>query len=326
MSTKEDLLGLLESHKGIYISGQEIAQKLNVSRAAIWKAVKALREAGYGIDAVTNKGYCLPESTDILSPQGIEKYLLQENQFLTIEVVPTVTSTSTLVRERANSGAPEGYFLASNGQTDGRGRQGRMFYSPQDTGIYFTLLLRPQNCRGEQAARLTTMAAVALCEAVETVSGKSPKIKWVNDIFLDGKKICGILTEGAFNLENGILEYAALGVGINLYASEQGFPPELQNVAGVIAQHPGDDLKNRLTAEFLNRFFAYYRGEREYIPIYREYSLVLGREITILSGEYKRKAVAYGIDDACRLQVRYPDGNTDLLSSGEISIQLENTR
>lgn len=323
MSTKEDLLGLLESHKGIYISGQEIAQKLNVSRAAVWKSVKALREAGYGVDAVTNKGYCLSADTDILSPQGIEKYLLPENRFLSIEVLPTVTSTNALVREKANCGAPEGYFLAANGQTNGRGRQGRAFYSPQDAGIYFTLLLRPQDCRGEQAARLTTMAAVALCEAVEAVSGKKPKIKWVNDIYLDGKKICGILTEGAFNLETGILEYAALGVGINLYQSESGFPPELQNIAGVIAESPGDDLKNRLAAEFLNGFLAFYRGEKTYISAYRAYSLVLGREITILSGTEKRKAVACGIDDACRLQVRYADGKTEFLSSGEISIQLE---
>ncbi len=133
------------------------------------------------------------------------------------------------MRERAAAGAPEGVTVVSGCQTQGRGRIGRTFYSPSQTGVYLSLLLRPPHCQPQEAVKLTTMAAVAVCEAIEEVSSEQAQIKWVNDIFIGDKKVCGILTEAALGLEDGCLDYAVLGVGINVYVPKDGFPDELVN-------------------------------------------------------------------------------------------------
>lgn len=328
MNTREKLLELLESNRGEYFSGEEIAGRLNVSRTAVWKAVKSLQNAGYAIDAVTNKGYCLSRDTDILSAQGIRKYLRVSREQVSepdIFVLNMAGSTNAVVREAADSGMPEGYTVLSNEQSAGRGRLGRSFYSPRGTGIYMSMLLRPGNCSAKQAVRITTMAAVAVCEAIEAVAGERAQIKWVNDIYVRDKKVCGILTEGAFGLESGLLEYAVLGVGINVYQPEGGFPEELRDIAGAVLADRREDVKNRLTAEFLNHFYRYYDDRRhdaaDYVEEYRRRSLVTGRRIAVLSGNKTRGAVALGIDDECGLLVRYDDGGEARLSSGEISIR-----
>lgn len=325
MTTKDKLLQLFESNKGIYFSGEELAEKLCVSRAAVWKAVKSLRNDGYSIDAVTNKGYCLSEKTDILSPQGIRKYLNPDCQNLQISVLPTVDSTNALVREKANCGIAEGYTVIANEQSSGRGRYGRTFYSPQGTGAYLSMLLRPISYSTREALGITTMAAVAMCEAIEEVSEVKPQIKWVNDIFVNGKKVCGILTEGSISIESGLLEYAVLGIGLNVYVPEQGFPEELQKIAGAVFDTPQDDMKNRVIAAFINRFMEYYkaRNSAEYIEKYRSHSLVIGKNITAVSSGQKRNASVTGIDDECRLQVRYENGESASLSYGEIEIRWE---
>lgn len=323
MTTKEKLLELFETQKGIYFSGEEIAQKLSVSRTAVWKAVKGLRSEGYAIDAVTNKGYCLSVQTDILSPQGIQKYLNPQYAQMDIQVLSTVGSTNALVREKANDGLAEGYTVISNGQTEGRGRLGRNFYSPEGTGIYMSILLRPSNYSARQAVKITTIAAVAMCEAIEETTGKVAQIKWVNDIFVEGKKVCGILTEASFGLENGLLEYAVLGVGLNVYYPREGFPKELEQIAGAIYTEPQEDMKNRLAAAFLNHFMEYYskREQADYIDKYRSRSLAVGKQIEVLFANQIRHAHVYGIDDDCRLLVKYDNGETESLSYGEISIR-----
>lgn len=324
MTTKERLLELFESNKGNYLSGEEIARKLCVSRAAVWKAVKSLRNEGYAIDAVTNKGYCLSVKTDILSPQGIQKYLEPEYRNLDISVLLTVDSTNVLVREKANSGLAEGYTVVANEQTAGRGRYGRTFYSPYGTGVYLSVLLRPFHYSAGQAVRITTIAAVAMCEAIEETAGEKAQIKWVNDIYVRGKKVCGILTEASFGLESGLLEYAVLGVGLNVYRPQEGFPGELGEIAGSVFDSTQDDMKNRLAAAFLNRFMWYYKAQNQsvYIEKYRSYSMAVGRQVTVISGKQTRSAYVYGIDDECRLQVKYDNGETESLSYGEITIKL----
>ena len=339
MNTREKLLELLEGNRGVYFSGEEIAGRLCISRAAVWKAVKTLQSAGYAIDAVTNKGYCLARETDILSVQGIRKYLDISDinsSGLNISVVPVAVSTNAIVRESADCGTPEGYVVIANEQTVGRGRLGRSFFSPPGTGIYMSLLLRPENCLSKQAVRITTMAAVAVCEAIEAVSGEKAQIKWVNDIYVRGRKVCGILTEGSFGLESGLLEYAVLGIGINVYQPDGGFPEELRGIAGAVFDSRQEDVKNRMAAEFLNRFFVYYGsdnycreaqhgtgvGAADYVEEYRRRSLVIGKQIVVLSANEAKDAVAIGVDDECRLLVRYADGAEACLSSGEISIRL----
>ncbi len=324
MGTKEQVLALFENNKGSYFSGEDIAEKLSVSRTAVWKAVKSLRSEGYKIDAIQNKGYCLSVETDILSVQGIQKYLKPLCRSMELNVVPTLNSTNTMVREMAASGAAEGYTVIANNQTNGKGRSGRGFYSPPDTGIYMSLLLRPPYCSSKQAVKLTTMAAVAACEAIEAVSGEKAQIKWVNDIYVAGKKVSGILTEASFGLEDGFMEYAVLGIGINVSPPKGGFPRELENIAGAVFHEAQSDGKNHLVAEFLNHFMTYYTllGDTSYVHNYRNRSLVIGKEIQVLFSEQQRGALALDVDEECRLIVRYEDGRVESLSSGEIRVKL----
>ena len=324
MTTKEKLLALLEDSKGTFFSGEEIARTLQVSRAAVWKAVNALREDGYTIDAATNKGYRLSPDSDILSPQGIRRFLKPEYRDLDLTVLPTAPSTNALVREKANQGRPEGCVIVACEQTDGRGRYGRQFFSPIDSGVYLSLLLRPTAYSPQQATCLTAAAAAAMCQAIEAVTGQQPGIKWVNDIFLHGKKVCGILTEAAVGLETGTLNYMVLGAGVNLYPPAEGFPEEIQSIAGSVLEHSCPEAKNRLVGEFLNRFWDFYTHPecRTYLEDYRSRSLAIGQNVTVLSAGRAVSAYAYGIDDDFRLLVRYENGDTEALSYGEIRIQL----
>ena len=325
MGTKEKLLTLLENHRGEYFSGEEIASELSVSRTAVWKAVNALRAAGYEIDAAQNRGYCLDEHTDILSVQGIRLLLGSDDSEFDLELIPCTGSTNALLRERAAAGAAEGSVILANQQTQGRGRLGREFYSPPDTGVYLSLLLRPRGLEPAQAVKLTTMAAVAACRAIEEVSGKEAEIKWVNDIFLNRKKVCGILTEASYSLENGSLDYVILGVGFNVYPPAGGFPGELADIADSILKIQTDQGKNRLAASFLRRFLEIYRStsDGDYAAVYRSKSMVIGRPIRVISPAGTRNAYALDVDRDCRLIVRWEDGTVESLSSAEVSIRPE---
>ena len=324
MSVKKELLALLEANRGTYLSGEEMGTRLSVSRTAIWKAIKALEAEGYSITAVPSRGYCLSADTDILSEEGISRYLESSTEQFQIRVLKSCTSTMTLLREDAAQGAPEGLVIAAESQTAGRGRLGRSFHSPEGTGVYMAILLRPQ-LPADQAVLITTAAAAAVSEALEALSGKSAGIKWVNDIFIGGKKVCGILTEAAFDMEGGGLEYAVLGIGVNVVPPQDGFPEELQDIAGAVFDQPEGDLRNRIAAEILNRFMPYYRNllEKDFLESYRSRSVAVGKEVLILRRGEEIPAVALGIDDQCRLMVRYADGREDCLSTGEISLRLQ---
>lgn len=324
MNTKESILDLFEKHKGNYLSGEEIASKLSISRAAVWKAVNRLRKEGYEINAVPNKGYRLSAGSDFISVRGIRKYLDPVCGFLELCMMPEVESTNVVLREKADAGMKEGYVVLANAQVMGRGRRQRKFFSPADTGIYMSLLLRPQGISPDQAVKITTMAAVAVCEAVEEVSGKETGIKWVNDIYQNGKKVSGILTEASVSMENGNVEYVILGIGMNVYLPEDGFPYEIRETAGFIFEEKQNDGKNRLAAGVLNHFIKEYRNweSKGYVEKYRKRCLAIGKNIMVRSRMGERKAVALDIDEECHLIVRYEDGNRDQLSSGEISIRI----
>ena len=316
MATKEKLLLLLEANSGEFLSGEQIAHMLGVSRTSVWKAVKALQAQGYGIQAVTNRGYCLSKDSDVLSPAAIEEALT--DPMWRIHSLPSIDSTNAHVRQMAEDGIDEGYVIIAGEQTAGRGRMGRRFFSPADTGLYMSLLLRPRQFSPDQALQLTTMAASALCLALEQVTGLKPGIKWVNDIFLNGKKICGILTEAGFNLEIARLDYVVLGMGLNLYPPREGFPRNLQSIAGYLFEDPQSELTNRICVAFLNRFGDFYRNQKfmEAARIYRERSIVIGRQVLV----GKTQAQVLDITDRCQLLVRLPDGNTKALSYGEVEI------
>jgi len=321
MNVKSRLLRLLEDNKGAYISGGALAKELAVSRNAVFKAVESLRAEGYEISAVTNKGYRLEHSGDILSAAGISGHLSNADVF-SVDVRKSVASTNTLLREMAAKGTPEGYVLVAEEQTSGKGRHGRSFHSPARHGVYFSLLLRP-GLRASDAAMITSAAAVAAARAIEEVVGVRVGIKWVNDLFADSKKVCGILTEAAFDMESGSIESAVLGIGINVTRPETGFPPELEDIATQLADRTfgADGERNRLIAATLDNFWEIYTSRgREFMDEYRARSIVLGQDIYVLSGGEQTLAHALEIDDDCGLVVRYENGATATLSSGEVSI------
>lgn len=322
MSLKERLLPLFKEKGNGYLSGEEAANILGVSRTAVWKAISALREDGYKIEAVTNKGYRLSDEHDVLSAEIIKEQLGELSDRLDIEVKPKVTSTNALLKQAAADGAREGTVIVAAEQTAGRGRFTRSFFSPGDSGVYFSILLRPR-VSADAAVLITTAAAVAVAEAAEALSGQKADIKWVNDILIDNKKICGILTEAALNLESGALDYAVLGIGVNVYKPEGGFPEEIKDKAGAVFENRGKDLRSRLAAEIIGRFLGYYDSlsDKTFLDSYRRRCIVLNRDITVIAGNVTRNAAVLGIDDGCRLHVKYADGTEDYLSSGEISIR-----
>lgn len=326
MSVKDKTLSVLENNKGDYISGAELSKKLSVSRNAIWKAIKSLQNEGYNIYAVTNKGYCLSTDTDILSSQSISKYLNKYNNNFNINVYKTINSTNSAVKELAINSAKEGTVIISEEQTEGRGRFGRKFHSPKGTGIYMSILLRPQ-MHASKAFLITAATAVAVAEAIETVSDKKAKIKWVNDIYCDNKKVCGILTEASFDFESGITDYAVLGIGINVKTPKEGFSEEIKDIATAIFEYedsPSTDIRSKLIAEILERFWDYYKHieDKSFLKAYKTRSLLINNEVNIISNKSSEKASVLEIDDECRLKVKMEDGSIRFLSSGEVSIRM----
>ncbi len=320
MTIKEQLRELLEENRGEFISGEDIAKRLYCTRGAVWKAIRALRAEGLRINAVTNRGYCLEDSSDVISETGIRRYL---NTTHDIFVLKTVGSTNAYLRELAQKGVAEGTLVVASEQTRGQGRRGRTFFSPADTGLYMSVLLRPKVAVNE-AVKITTLAAVAVCLALEKECGVQPQIKWVNDIFVNGKKVAGILTEAAFDMENGALEYAVLGIGINVYPPENGFPEELSDIAGAVLGERSGDLRNRLSAAVYEQFMQLYAllPDNGYLDEYRKRLMWRGEQILVLTGaEAQEPAVLLDVDENCALKVRYENGSCGILTSGEIAIR-----
>lgn len=322
MTIKEQIRGLLEENRGKYISGESIARKLYCTRGAVWKSIKALRADGLEITAVTNRGYCLEDKGDILSETGIRRYL---NKTEGIIVLKTIDSTNTYLRGLASNGAEEGILAVSSEQTNGYGRRGRSFFSPADTGLYMSILLRPK-FSAQTAVKITSAGAVAVCRAIEKVLGISADIKWVNDIYYNGKKVAGIATEGALNIENGLFDYAVIGIGVNVYKPQSDFPSEISATAGVLTETQTADTKNKLAAEIYKSFMELYHKlpECDFLNEYEKRLMWKGGKIYIISGadgKIKTPAVLLGTDESCALKVRYENGKEDIISSGEISIR-----
>lgn len=322
MELKQQILKILEENRGISISGAKLAEQLFVTRSAVWKAIKSLQKEGYRITAATNKGYCLAPYNDIVSAESILPYLKGKAKNFTLNVYQSVTSTNTIAKELAAGGAPEGTVIIAREQTEGRGRMGRTFYSPSTTGIYFSLILRPK-LSIEDSLRITTACAVAVSKAIETIAGVEAKIKWVNDIFIDDKKVCGILTEASLNFESGGLEYAVVGIGLNIVT--QDFPEELKSIAGAIFKDKPKDtpVSSILVAEILNNIASTMDRlmDENHLDEYRNRSFLIGKQILVLRGNNAIPAKAIAIDEKARLVVEYEDKSIEPLSSGEVSIR-----
>lgn len=323
MSIKQDILTMLESRRGKYISGEELAENFGVSRAAVWKAIKMLRSEGHSITAVTNRGYALEISSDKLSEQSVRKHLTGDACLCRIETAGIVESTNTVLKFRGDKGENEGLILIAEGQTNGKGRIGRSFYSPEKTGLYLSVLLRPK-IRAEQAMFITTAAAVAVAKAIESETGIESGIKWVNDIYCADRKVCGILTEASMDFETGALAYAVLGIGINISEPEGGFPDDIKEIVGTLrGKEAVGDLKSRLAAAILNYFFEYYKHieEKTFIDEYKKRSILIGKWVTFARLEEKYEAQVVDIDNNARLVVRYENGEIEAIGAGEVSVR-----
>lgn len=325
MNTKNRILELLEQHRGESISGERIAGILSISRNAVWKSIKELQKDGYNIVAVTNKGYCLSDDNDIVSTQGIKPFLSERSQPYAekIQIYKSLESTNKTAKEMAIAGAEHGTVIISDCQTLGRGRYSRSFFSPSG-GLYMSIILRPEVLHFEHPTSVTAFAAVSVCEAIESISKKAPKIKWVNDVFIDGKKVCGILTEAVTDFESGGLEWIVLGIGINVYIRAEDFPGDLQSLAtSIYSDEKVSGVRNKLSAEIINRILGFEAppNETEIFEKYKKRLMMLGEEITVIQDQTEYKATAINIDPVGHLIVKNKNGELITLSSGEIRIQ-----
>ena len=323
MSVKEFVLKKLEENRGIPLSGEAIANSLSVSRAAVWKAVRALEAEGYHIEAVPNQGYTLCTDNDLLSTQGILPYLTPPLKSREIRVFPCLPSTNQEAKRMALERAEQGSAVLAEEQSAGRGRLGRSFFSPRGNGLYMSVILRPK-ADVSNAVLITTAAAVGVCRAIDTVTGRHPQIKWVNDLYLNEKKICGILTEAVTNFETGVIESVVVGIGINFKGSQSTLPEELRHKAGFLyTDEPPATTRNHLAAEIINQLciLCDTLELRSFLPEYRMRSMIIGEQIRFLRNQVWSEALAVDIDDNGGLIIALSDNKRETLSSGEVSVR-----
>lgn len=316
MALKDDILSELMVNR--FISGEELAEKYYVSRNSVWKAVKQLRDEGYEIEAVTNKGYCLKGDINKINAGSIRKRLKSEWSF---EILPETDSTNNYAKELAITGKRNKTVVITEKQSGGKGRLGRPFYSPEGNGLYMSVLCRPE-INVDCASLITSFIAVAVAKAIEKLSGQDVNIKWVNDVYMNGKKICGILTEAGFDFEGRTVDYAVIGIGINVLGTD--FPEELINIATSIEKETGLKIsRNDLAAEVLNNLenMSCEIKNKKYLDIYREKSNVIGKRIKVTYGSQVFYAEALDINENAALIVKTEYG-IKTLNSGEVSIKL----
>ncbi len=321
MKTKERVLSFLEEHKGNDISGAQIAAALGVSRASVWKAVEALRSEGYPIDAASKKGYRLENRSDILSKESIFPLLAPDSSVREIFVYKEVDSTNTAAKQLANAGAQDGVLIAAEHQTAGRGRLGRQFFSPKGNGVYFSLMRRLP-FPADVTTLVTSAAAVAVCRAIQSLYGIEAQIKWVNDVYINGKKVCGILTEASMNFESQTLDYVVIGIGINVTAQE--YPPELASIITSLDRYTDKTIdRSRLIAAIVNVLddFCEDLNARTFLAEYRARSFLMGQWIRVISPMQTYEAKVMEIDDNGHLVVQTSDGTMRVVSSGEVSVR-----
>ncbi len=338
-------MDMLIEQNGSPLSGEEAALHLGLSRVSVWKAVQKLRDEGYEIEGGKNKGYILKSSSDVLNAFSIEKNLSAFAQSVCkgkIEVFKTIDSTNTEAKRRLTSSSRaesfHGTVLFAEHQSAGRGRFSRSFYSPKGAGLYFSLIFCPSiPARTEKevpaSALYTAISAAVICRCLKAL-GFAPQIKWVNDIYLNGKKICGILSEGIIDMETSSVQAVIIGIGLNV--KESNFPPELKNKAGSLFTEAGPSFseaevpslnRNVLASSIISSLIEALYGLHSQNTLMEEYkslSLLTGKKVRVLPfAGIPYQALVLGISDLGHLIIETDDGKKNELISGEVSLNLK---
>lgn len=322
--SRDKVYTLLQRQDGAFISGETISRELHITRAAVWKAIDALRQEGYTIEARTGLGYRLAGTPDVLTEREIRRYLSPDIHCPSLRCLMEIDSTNSYLKREALAGAVSGTVAVTEFQSGGRGRQGRTFISPPGKGVYLSVLFRPM-LPPSSLMGATGMAAVAIARAVERVSGAGIGIKWTNDLVLHGKKLCGILTELALEGETGEVQSLVIGAGVNVRHGEEDFPPEVAQVATSLAQEGYAVSRPVLAAAMIEELYQLYEAlGGDVVPWREEYRrrcVTLGREVQLLWSGGHEQAVALDIDDQFGLTVRWEDGSITTLRTGEVSVR-----
>ena len=319
---KEEILRLLRSADG-YISGQELCNRFGVSRTAVWKAINQLKEAGYEIEAQQNKGYKLMAAPDLMTEAEIKS--LMHTEWVAKEVLyfDTIDSTNTKAQELAEKGYPSGTLVVADKQESGKGRRGRSWVSPSGTGIFMTLMIKP-DINPNNASMLTLVAALAVAKAITSVTGEEAMIKWPNDIVVNGKKVCGILTE--MNAQFDYINHIVVGIGINVH--NESFPEEISQMASSLLIEAGGKRFHRaqIIAETMSYFEQYYDTflkTQDLSALVREYDELLvnrNKSVRVLDPKEPFDGKAMGITPKGELIVDTWESRK-LVSSGEVSVR-----
>ena len=330
MDTKTQILQKLQQNNGQTVSGGQLAQQLGISRTAVWKAVNTLRQDGYAVESIPGGGYVLNGTQDILSAYEIKKRLPQASKFQNVLVFEQLDSTNTYAKKLATEGLEMYSVILANKQTGGRGRLGRSFYSPSGQGIYLSLLIYP-DIDIAKINFITLAAAVAVCRAIVAVTGLQPAIKWPNDLFLNGKKICGILTECSIEGESGRIGFLVCGIGINIFQKTEDFPPELKSIASSLAQgltqatYTRADIAAAVITEF-EKLYAEGRciqNKKAILEEYKQHLFILGDQVQVMAPQGNYSATVLDIDEDGKLVLQLPQGKVCTLDCGEVSIRAD---
>lgn len=311
---KQKILDILKNADG-YISGERISEQLNISRAAVWKHIKNFKNMGYEIDSVTNKGYRLVSSPDIITENGIKSGLDTEYFGQTLFIYDETDTTNE--RAKANSSAPQGSTFIAEVQTRGKGSRGRGWVSPRGTGIWHSILLKP-DISPLEVSQITLVAGLAVCRAI----GLGAKIKWPNDIVIGSKKVCGILTE--MSAEIDMVNYVVCGIGINV--NTESFDKEIEHRATSMYIESGQKFRrDELIAKLLNEFEYYYKrflngGLRAILDEYKENCITIDRDVSVIFKKETVTGKAVDVDESGSLVVETADGIIRV-TSGEVSVR-----
>lgn len=324
LTTKDRVLLRLFQADG-FVSGEEISNRLGISRASVNAAVKTLKSEGYNIESVTNKGYKINGSAGKLTAGEIA-FFLGEERSERMTFLKSVDSTNNYLKKLcSDGGAQKGECVVADRQTGGKGRMGRRFFSAENAGIYLSYSIDTKDASPAEISEITAWGAVTVCRAVEEAVGISCGIKWVNDIIIDNKKIAGILTELSVEGESGRIQSVIMGIGVNVNNSETDFPDEISNIASSLKIVSGRELNRaKLCAVIIKKLDEmcadFPRKREDYYRDYKNYCRILGKKVTVVKPNGSRDAVVLDIDPNFGLEVDY--GNeTEVLRGGEISIK-----